>query len=439
MNDGSSSLIIIGASARGAAFSALRAGLTPICADLFADVDLRDVSVVHRIERYPHDLPRMLRDLPPAPWMYTGGIENHPRLIEEIAAERELWGTPADAVRRVRDPFHLAAVLRDAGLPALDVRLEHDPPPTDGRWMLKPLASAGGAGVRLWDASAAASSMLRRPHYFQRYAEGPSLAAVFVAFPAAAVLAGVTAQEIGCEPLGARGFTYCGSAGPLRIETRDERRESRARTVQRREPENSGSGLSTLRSGLSSIGQTLHERCGLRGLFGCDFIHDAASDCVWLVEVNPRYTASVEVIEHATGVSLLDLHRVACRFAGSMTGASPQAPDDVTHWRIPAPGRYVQKAILFAERDLIVPCLDALRTWDRALRMPHLADVPAAGERIRAGHPICTVLAAGAGAEECAAALSDRIYQIRAALAAAGGEAPVIVRAKRPAWEINCS
>ena len=37
----------------------------------------------------------------------------------------------------------------------------------------------------------------------------------------------------------------------------------------------------------------------LRGVFGVDFILHDGSPCV--VEVNPRYPASVEVLEHATG------------------------------------------------------------------------------------------------------------------------------------------
>ena len=48
-------LILIGASVRAAAFSALRAGLRPWCADLFGDLDLRQrcPSVVVPAERYP--------------------------------------------------------------------------------------------------------------------------------------------------------------------------------------------------------------------------------------------------------------------------------------------------------------------------------------------------------------------------------------------------
>ena len=54
-------LAILGASARAAAQSAIRAGLSPWCADLFADRDLCAMASVARCER--HDYPHGLLDL----------------------------------------------------------------------------------------------------------------------------------------------------------------------------------------------------------------------------------------------------------------------------------------------------------------------------------------------------------------------------------------
>ena len=83
-------LLIVGASTRGAAASAVRAGYTPYCIDLFADRDLVEIASV---KRCPHDdypqaivslLDRWQKDkqgpTPNTPWIYTGAIENHPTL-----------------------------------------------------------------------------------------------------------------------------------------------------------------------------------------------------------------------------------------------------------------------------------------------------------------------------------------------------------------------
>ena len=84
-------LLLIGASVRAAAFSALRAQLTPTGADLFADSDLEACCPIVRIEAssYPGAVRELARAAPPSPWMYAGGLEHHPELIDLIAAERE--------------------------------------------------------------------------------------------------------------------------------------------------------------------------------------------------------------------------------------------------------------------------------------------------------------------------------------------------------------
>src|SRR5215471_13660301 len=99
-------LIIVGASTRAAAFSALRAGLKPWCIDLFADADLRAKCPVMQIPRqqYPHGLAEMIRQhAPPGPWMYTGGLENYPQVLHEISQDRFLLGAGEITVQQVRD------------------------------------------------------------------------------------------------------------------------------------------------------------------------------------------------------------------------------------------------------------------------------------------------------------------------------------------------
>src|SRR5882672_6647359 len=96
------SLIIVGASARAAAFSALRAGLRPRCADLFADRDLRLRCHAARVAapNYPHHFLGIVGDKAPGPWIYTGGLENRRRLIGKMERTRQLWGNGEQVLRR---------------------------------------------------------------------------------------------------------------------------------------------------------------------------------------------------------------------------------------------------------------------------------------------------------------------------------------------------
>src|SRR4051794_36249153 len=146
-------LLIFGASARAAAFSALRAGLRPWCADLFADADLRAVCPCHRVRRsrYPGALARAASDAPPGPWMYTGGLENHSSLVRRLTRARPLWGNDADVLARVRGPEAFARFARDAGFPCPAFRLHAADVPPHGRWLVKPCRGSGGAGIHAWD------------------------------------------------------------------------------------------------------------------------------------------------------------------------------------------------------------------------------------------------------------------------------------------------
>jgi predicted ATP-grasp superfamily ATP-dependent carboligase len=111
------------------------------------------------------------------------------------------------------------------------------------------------------------------------------------------------------------------------------------------------------------------------------------------VEVNPRYTASVEVLEYATGLAALALHRRVFDPAGPQPGL-----------REPL-GKVVGKAILFARAPGHVPDSGP---WQSALHlpgpvdeMPEFADIPASGERLEPGRPVLTFFTRANSAADC--------------------------------------
>ena len=137
----------------------------------------------------------------------------------------------------------------------------------------------------------------------------------------------------------------------------------------------------------------------LRGLFGVDFVWDG--ERAWTIEVNPRPTASLEAIEAAYGVGVFGAHLRACAGELPRARASPRG----------AAG----KAVLFATEDVVIG--DSVRWLERGVR-----DVPHPGERIAAGHPICTVVATAATPEARAAgARGAGRAAARGARAAGGG------------------
>jgi predicted ATP-grasp superfamily ATP-dependent carboligase len=370
-------VLIFGASVRAAAFSALRAGLRPWCADLFADADLCLRCPTQRLTgRYPGGFAELIGSDIPGPWLYTGGLENHPRLVERMARRRPLWGNDGPVLVLARDPQVLVSAATAAGLPAPALaRL----PAGTSRWLIKPFAGAGGGGIRFW---CEGDVRLPRGTYLQQFIDGSSLSAVYVAIGGASQLLGVTRQLVGEGWLHAPPFRYCGSIGPL-----------------------TNAGL----SGLEALGQELVERTGLRGLFGIDGVQSGGS--FYPVEVNPRYTASIEVLEHSTGLRILDLHRRAFEVSSAACGFA-------------TPSAIVGKAILYARADLVFP---GEGPWQASLDihrpiedMSDFADLPHPGDCIPLGHPILTILARSLDEAACLRALQERAAGVEACLYAGG-------------------
>jgi len=379
-------LLIVGASARAAAFSALRGGFAPRTADLFADLDLAAQCPAVAVVDYPKSLLAAAAAGPAIPWLYTGALENSPDLVDAIAAKQPLLGNAGAVLRQVRDPVNMARTLLEAGLLACDVADSHRGLPSDGSWLRKPLRSGGGVRIEPWfgpSTEELAAATQQREYYFQRRVAGLACSAVFLAAQCQATLLGVTEQLVGTAWLNAKPFHYAGSLGPLRL----------APVVEDR---------------WRAIGRALAQAFPLVGLFGVDAIQ--TGDEIWPVEINPRYTASTEVLEWAGGFSAVALHVAACR-----SGEQNEA------WSTPAPrdcGWY-GKAILFAPHACMVPdaFVEAACAQNSSTLWPRVADIPHAGTILPAGSPVLSCLAAGESQSAVFSRLKANIKSLETMLA----------------------
>jgi len=355
-------VLIAGVATRGFAQSAVRAGYEVIAVDGFGDLDLRAcaraVVVARAGERFSvRAALAAARDLPRDAVSYVGSFENHPRAVAALAARGQLWGNAPAVLRRVRDPARLARGLASRGFAVPAVR-RAAPGDSRGRWLVKPRASGGGSGVARWRGGG-----IPRGSYLQAHLPGVPGSIVFAANGRRAVPLGVSHALAGERRFGAAGFRYCGSI----LAPAGSRHLAHA----------------------TRLSAAVTELFGLVGVNGLDFV--TVDGTPQAIEVNPRYTASMELVERAHGLSIFGIHARAC--AGEL-------PDfDLAGSRLPG---VFGKAVVYARRD-VMP--EHTHHW---LDDADLGDVPPSGEWIARGRPICTIFARARTVAGCHAALARR-------------------------------
>lgn len=363
--------MVAGISTRALAASAARAGYRVTAVDAFGDLDLRrDVAVISGREGGAHFKPMTAAVAADHAIgrlaCYTSNFENYPAAVERLAKGRILLGNPASVLRRVRSPSLLMHTLGELGF-AIPKTRSSAPSKRNvrGPWLLKPRRSGGGHGTRAWHQTAP----IPRTHYLQQRLAGPPGSILFAADGNHAAVLGISRQLVGDAKLGARGFRYCGSLlGPPSILFPDQPK------------------LAEVAERLASAVTREFE---VRGLNGIDFI--ARAGVPYPIEVNPRYSASMELLERAQALSIFQVHEQACR------GTLPKPSESEL---------VLGKAVVFARKNVV---MGDTRAW---LEDTSLADIPRPGERIQRGRPICTVFAGGNDADSCYERLVSRAAAI---------------------------
>ena len=371
------SLLIVGASGRAAAASAIRAGYTPFVLDLFGDEDTRRLCPVLTcpLDSYPHGFIEIAERVPPMPWMYTGGLENYPEFIDAISRTRELMGNGPAVIAVFRNPITLAERVRTLGgtFPETYSSNQIENVDPNARWLRKSSRSSGGLGIREFSMGNLENDPLTAVETLQRYIDGIPMSAIYMTRLGRTTLRGITRQLIGESWLHARDFAYAGN----------------------------------ITMPFHRCHWSLHEhypemanRDGLEGVWGLDYID--LKGFPYALEINPRYTAACELFEFAYQRSVL------------------------ADWdQVPAvPVRTFGKAIYFAQHSISFPSSgpwhDSLAQCTDVWRRPDFADIPAAGTTIERGQPVLTIFADGDTEEtvlhrlKLRAAELDRLFGIPA-------------------------
>jgi predicted ATP-grasp superfamily ATP-dependent carboligase len=227
-------------------------------------------------------------------------------------------------------------------------------------WVSKRVGGAGGSHV-------GASGEGGAGHYWQERVGGSPVSALVLGSGDRAMVLGFSDQW--SDPSPSAPYRYGGAVRPALLPAEIE-------------------------AALRNAAVAVAEAAGLRGLNSVDFLVDAHG---WhLVDVNPRLGATLDIFRPAAG-SLFSLHVDAC---GGKLPAEPPAFE----------GPAAAARIVYARQSVTsVPALD-WPDWTADRQLP--------GPAIRAGDPVCTVLAKAAAPAEAKRLVGARGEAILARLGA---------------------
>jgi len=375
-------VLLIGASVRAGAQALARDGWQVIAADAFGDRDTHSAAYrTHLVDPYPTGLDRIARRYPRVPWCYLGALENRPGWLTTWARHAPLWGISGQVVRSLRDPWILQAVLREVGFACPDLQRRKgtvNPLATNCQWLRKPRNSGGGRGI---DWESVTRGAARQPVYWQAFVTGIPRSGVFLASRTDCRLLGVTGALAEIDPTSHghhQPFHYTGSWGPAPLTESEQ-------------------------EGWERLGQWLTHVYQLRGVFGVDAVMSGVD--LMVLEVNPRLTASAEVLERTSNVSVMRLH----------VEQFSSGPSDLAASENPRAGRLAAKQVLYAPSCRRVT--STFVQWceqssHHPMSWPLLADIPSVGTNIRQGSPLLTAFSHAECVEELTTELQRRCHQV---------------------------
>jgi predicted ATP-grasp superfamily ATP-dependent carboligase len=339
-------LLIASISGRALAAAARRAGHRPLVVDLFRDCDT--VALAERAMKLPGDLHsgmggdglvpalrQLAGDERPAALVLGSVFERQPELVESLARHFPVAGCGGEAIRAVKDPDRLARACAELGIPHPEISWKTPSDPEN--WVVKTSGGAGGSHI-----GRANGEPLPAGRYFQRFVEGDSVSALFVAAGKDTRIVGFSRQWVARAP-GAP-YRYGGAV--------------RLRRFPRDIAERIGGWL-----------RALARHANLVGLCSADFIRSDSG--YTLIEINPRPGATLDIFDDHKA-PLITAHLDA---SAGRPFRLPEFTDAM--------------ASMIAYTDAPIASFPAFAWPDWA------ADRQSPGTRLAAGDPVCTIFARG--------------------------------------------
>lgn len=261
--------------------------------------------------------------------------------------------------------------LRRQVSPTVDPNAEVKQP--GRRWLWKKHRSAGGLGVKFVDSnelkepSQLRANDLSELGLLQEYVSGKSIGVSFLSSHHGTLIVGMS-ESIPLQPHIWSDFIYRGSIAPISIPK-------------------------SIETPLSDFANSVVRSTEWRGIWQADFVLNG--DALYLLEINPRWTASMELLAHGYDLPLVSWH-VECRQFDRVTWQGAKSHLEKVQLGLPSKFR---KEIRYAEEDGFVSAEEADDWWKRRWIARQAesnglwyADIPMVHATLTKGAPVYSVI-----------------------------------------------
>ncbi|MBS0252031.1 MAG: ATP-grasp domain-containing protein [Proteobacteria bacterium] len=363
-------VLIAAFSGRSLAQSARRAGFRPLVVDAFGDLDTRDAAEDLRVIDGAMEtgfrtkpliaaLNELSQSAPTAPigLVLGSGLEDQPRLVNALASRFRLLGCDARTLATCKDPKKFFALLDELAIPHPATQIE--PPSAASGWISKRIGGSGGRHIR--DCSDTPHAKPRR--YFQKRLTGMRYSIGALSTQAGTAASSFALSRQWTSPSPAHPYRFGGCVSQPAIDV-------------------------SLSAEMIGCARKLCEKLQLRGLASFDFIVEQG--VAYLLEVNPRPGASLDVLDDRSG-SLFARHIAACTGAPVASQQNDSSPAKAM-------------AILHADRGPITLGYTPWPNWS--------ADRGTPGTFVPLGAPLATAFAEASTADAAEALARQRLAEL---------------------------
>ncbi|TFG28979.1 ATP-grasp domain-containing protein [Candidatus Thorarchaeota archaeon] len=387
---------VIGFNARPIAKSLKLAGAETYVSDYWGDLDLKSVSdaCIAVLTPVPDIRQRKQLNVP----LHQALLDNYLELTKETNIDHVIIGSGFDDHSDILEPLEKCELLlgcnirqmknaRDrAGLRRmiedLDVKMPRETMISSAEeieskavqfpCIVRKKDSGGGSGIRLvHNKNQLRQKMLKNPPneeiyrpIIQQYISGKDISCSVLGTGKESAVLSIQGQLIGMPTAGRNcDFAYCGNYLPIAIESKYKRM-------------------------ISEISKKICNRLHLRGSIGIDYLLDTQGD-LWLMEINPRFQGTLEILEIAGDISVTSLHFEAIQ------GELPSSKFKF---------RPATKMIVYSRKDGVISDIS---------NFSNVVDISPPGIVVKRGDPICTILEAAETISQCYCRASNIALEIQ--------------------------